>query len=287
MFSFIQKITLASTLLTSVAPQALAAGLEIKSFGAGAAGFHVTSHLIMGKSEALLVDAQFTRSEATKLADMIAATGRKLQTVYVTHGHPDHYFGVEVLRKRFPEAHFVTNSEAMADITATGEEKLKAWKPMYKDDLTDTVPQLEVNDANSFKVDGEDVQIMKLAAGESAHAIAVNVPSLKTIIAGDALFDRVHLWLAEGRLDGFLANLSALKKSGAKNFLAGHSVDAKSQSASLIRNNEKYVASFKKALKTSKSVEEVAAKIKKQYPDYQLPIIADIAAKSLFVAKQK
>ena len=87
-------------------------------------GFLVTSNLILGEHEAVLVDAQFTRTHANHVVDMIKQNGRELKTVFVTHGHPDHYFGIDTLRKALPNAHYVATPDTIADLKATGAGKI-------------------------------------------------------------------------------------------------------------------------------------------------------------------
>ncbi len=50
-----------------------------------------TSTLVSGSSEALLIDAQHIRTDVSALGDLIERTGRRLTTIYVTHGHADHW----------------------------------------------------------------------------------------------------------------------------------------------------------------------------------------------------
>lgn len=67
--------------------------ISIDVFVGAENAFHVTSTIVSGEHDAVLIDAQFTRSDAQGLAEKIKATGKNLTTVYVTHGHPDHYWG--------------------------------------------------------------------------------------------------------------------------------------------------------------------------------------------------
>ena len=78
--------------------------LSIQTYTASDPGFAVNSHLLMSENDAILVDAQFTRSEAKRVGDMVKTSGRNLKMIYVTHGHPDHYLGLEILTKEFPDA---------------------------------------------------------------------------------------------------------------------------------------------------------------------------------------
>src|SRR5579863_1748945 len=78
------------------------APLSLEVYTADDKGIGVTSTLIYGEHEAILVDTQFRISDASKLADLIAAKGRRLTAILISHPHFDHYFGAAVLLKRFP-----------------------------------------------------------------------------------------------------------------------------------------------------------------------------------------
>ena len=66
-----------------------------------------SSTLIYGERDAVLVDALLTMNEGRALADWVAASGRNLTTIYITHGHGDHFFGASAILERFPAARMV------------------------------------------------------------------------------------------------------------------------------------------------------------------------------------
>jgi glyoxylase-like metal-dependent hydrolase (beta-lactamase superfamily II) len=78
-------------------------------------GVAVNSHLVLGKTEAVLVDGQLYKVDAEKVVSMIQASGKALKTVFLTHAHPDHYMGFAVIRDAFPAASFVTTAAVLAD----------------------------------------------------------------------------------------------------------------------------------------------------------------------------
>lgn len=86
-----------------------------------------TATLVTGESEALLVDAGFTRADGHRLAAEILDSGKKLTTVFVSHADPDFYFGAEVLADAFPDATFVATPIVIEHIQHSYEGKLKAW----------------------------------------------------------------------------------------------------------------------------------------------------------------
>src|SRR6185503_12145601 len=68
--------------------------------------------LIYGERDAVLVDAFMTVAQANALAAWVAARHRNLTTIYITHGHGDHWFGVATLLERFPHARAVGTPSA-------------------------------------------------------------------------------------------------------------------------------------------------------------------------------
>src|SRR3954467_14079042 len=67
--------------------------LKLQVYNASENSFGVASVIVSGKTDAVLIDAQFTLAEAEKVAEEIKAGGKKLTTIYVSHGDPDFYFG--------------------------------------------------------------------------------------------------------------------------------------------------------------------------------------------------
>lgn len=83
--------------------------------------FAVSSELLVGQREAMLIDAQFSRADAEQLVKRIQASGKTLSTIYISHGDPDFYFGLDVLKAAFPEAKILATAQTVAHIQATSE----------------------------------------------------------------------------------------------------------------------------------------------------------------------
>src|SRR5437660_6712736 len=69
--------------------------------------------LIYGKRDAVLVDALLTVEQAHALVDWVTASEKNLTTIYVTHGHGDHFFGIATLQERFPNARAVATADVV------------------------------------------------------------------------------------------------------------------------------------------------------------------------------
>ena len=92
------------------------AKLQIEVYTSGDRGFAVNSTLVYGNQDAILIDTQFLSNEARDLANLIKEKNRNLTTIYITHGHPDHYFGLAVLKPAFPNAKIVALATTIAGI---------------------------------------------------------------------------------------------------------------------------------------------------------------------------
>lgn len=89
--------------------------------------FSVSSVLIEGRHDAILINAQFGASDARKLVELIRASGKQLTTIYISHGDPDYYFGLATLQDAFPQARIVATAQTVAHIQQTQAGKLAYW----------------------------------------------------------------------------------------------------------------------------------------------------------------
>lgn len=279
---------LASLLLAAGAAQGAAPALQLDVYTAPPEGFGVTSTIISGPTEAILVDAQFRNSDAEKLADKIGSSGKKLKAIFVTHAHPDHYFGTAVLRKRFPGVPVYMTKAALKEFKQTLDAKIKQWGPIYKDEVPTDVPSPQVLPGRKLKVDGQVVQVVRDLQGDAKGPTNsyVWVPSANAEVAGDIVFQRTHVWLAESSpktRKAWLASLRKLAKRRPKVVVAGHkrSVDSP-DSPGAIQFTADYIRSFEKAKASSHNADELIAKMKQKEADLALEQILTFSANAAF-----
>src|SRR5438093_3963769 len=281
-----KKAGLAGMLLALAAPAASAARppLQLDVYTAPPEGLSVTSTLISGPNEAILVDAQFRNSDAEKVAEKIAASGKKLKAIFLTHAHPDHYFGTAVLRKRFPGVPVYMTGAALKESKQTVAAKIKQWGPVYKDEIPTEVPAPQRLPRRKLKVDGQVVQVIADLQGDSKGPTNsyVWVPSASSEVAGDIVFQRTHVWLAESSPKTRKAWLAALRKLAGrhpKTVVAGHKRTTESpDSPGAIAFTRDYIRAFEAAKASSHNADELISKMKQSYSEVGLDMILTSSA---------
>jgi glyoxylase-like metal-dependent hydrolase (beta-lactamase superfamily II) len=257
-------------------------------FTGSPAGFLVDSTLIAGDKEAILIDAQFDLADAHRLVAMILESKKQLTTVYITHAHPDHYFGLAVIHEAFPRAKLVALPAVVAEIKATAQAKVKQWGPMYGD-LVPAHPVLPTAlQGTSLTLEGQTLELHGGVQGDAADNSYVWIPSIQTVVAGDIIYRGVHAWTAETNAASRAAwrktldQLAALKPV---TVIAGHKDPKLKDDVAGIEATRAYLDAFDAAVASSKTAAEVQSKVKAKFPEAQLDIILQLGAGAAFPAK--
>jgi glyoxylase-like metal-dependent hydrolase (beta-lactamase superfamily II) len=266
-------------------PEPPAPKLKLEVVTSSPDGFLVTSALISGAKEAVLIDSQFTLPDAKKVAEAVQASGKKLTTVFVTHFHPDHYFGFVTLKAAFPEAKLVALPATVELVKSSWQAKVKQWKPLYKDTISDKPELPEALTGNTIELEGEKLEIVGELQGDSHDNSYVWIPSLKTVIAGDLVYDDVFPWTAETTSDerkAWIASLDKLLALSPEKVVPGHQKPEKKLEPTSIQFTKDYLVAYDEALASSKNAKELQAKIKEKYPDVALDIVLKLGAEASF-----
>ncbi|PBC78651.1 glyoxylase-like metal-dependent hydrolase (beta-lactamase superfamily II) [Streptomyces sp. TLI_235] len=257
--------------------------LEIDVFTGPESAFFATSVLIMGQTAAILVDAQLTRSAGRELAEWIAGKGRRLLAIVVTHRHPDHYFGAEEVLKLFPEARLLAAPPVVDGIARTAAAKVAEWKPVYGDDIPDQpllpAPLLP----QPLMIDGQPIRVLALGQGDCEGSTVVHIPSIRTVLAGDFVYNGTHVWTADTdayrRID-WAHNLARIADLGADRVVAGHRAPGADDDAlRVLAFTGEYLQDFDRALAAHPhDPEALAAAMNERYGALTLPAILDLGA---------
>ena len=283
MLGRMKNLLVAAALLVG-ATAAAETKLTTTVYTASPTGFFVNSTIVAGENDAVLVDAQFSLADAHRLVAALLESKKNLTTIYITHFHPDHYFGLTVIKQAFPKAKIVTTASSLAEIKTTWKAKTKQWGPMYGQ-LVPTTPVLPVALAGkSITLEGQTLEI-RAGQGDSADNTYVWIPSTKTVITGDIVFNGVHPWTAESNAasrKAWIKTLDELAALGPTMVVAGHKDPKTKDDVAAIEQTRAYLEAFDAAVASSKTSAEVQQKIKAKYGALQLDIILQLGADAAF-----
>src|SRR6201998_1357323 len=150
----------------------------------------MASTLIYGARDAVLVDAFMTVKQANALADWGGARGRNLTTIYITHGHGDHWFGVGTLLERFPNAKAVATPDTIKVMrqNASPQALEGAWKVSFPGQVPDKLVIADELKGNALDLEGSELAAVELGHTDTENTTCLHVPSIGLVVAGDAAY---------------------------------------------------------------------------------------------------
>ncbi|MBW3118121.1 MBL fold metallo-hydrolase [Providencia rettgeri] len=244
--------------------------------------FPVSSEIISGSSEVVLIDAQFQKNDAQQLVDKIKKLNKKLTTIYISHSDPDYYFGLDTLTSAFPEAKVIATANTVDAIKATKDGKLAYWGGVLKDEAPTHVIVPEVIKGDYFTVDGEKLEIKGLD-GVSPDRTYLWVPSLKAVVGGVIVSDNIHVWVADTQTEesrkNWLQTLKDIKALNPATVVPGHFTGASKLDVATVSFTQKYLQDFESAYKTSKNSGELIQKVAAKYPQLDDKSSLELSAK--------
>jgi glyoxylase-like metal-dependent hydrolase (beta-lactamase superfamily II) len=267
-----------------------ASQLHLQVFTSPPEGIAVNSTLVYGDKDAILIDAQFRLSDAHRLVAMILESKKNLTTVYVTHPHPDHYFGLVVIRQAFPNAKFVALPRVVEGIKASCQNRVNAWKPQYGDNIPSNPIIPDALDGNTLTLEGETLQVFGPLQGDSAGDNSfVWIPSIKAIVGGDTLFSGAHFVFAPmtaAQKKDWAATVDQEAVFKPEIVIPGHQIAGAPNDASVLDFMKKYMKDSDEAQASSKTADEFKSKMKALYPNLGLDGLLNISAQAAFPAKK-
>lgn len=243
----------------------------------------VNSTIVLGETEALVIDAQYTKSGANAVADRIEASGRTLTQIFITHPHPDHYFGATTLLERFPDASVFATAETVEVMKATAAAKAKAATgqlgPEFPGEPVIPTPLTH----NALELEGHSLPLLPGLQGDTHGVTGVKIPDADTVVLGDVLFSGVHAWTADSSAESRAAwarQLDALAElDGVTRFIPGHQTPEADQTAEALRSTKAYLATFDAVVSDSQGSEAIIAEMSSAYPDLAGGFFLQLGAK--------
>lgn len=228
--------------------------------------------LIYGSKDAILVDAFMTVEQATTLAEWVASKRKNLTKIYITHGHGDHWFGVGTILERFPHARVVAtpNSIGVMRLNASTDVLDAIWNAAFPGVIPRNLVIAEELQGNAMDLEGHELISVELGHTDTEHTTCLHVPSIGLVVAGDAAYNDVHLYLAESnhtkRLE-WIAALDKIEAFNARAVVASHKRPANDDRPGIVEETRQYIRDFDRLVETTKTTQELYDEMLKLYPN--------------------
>jgi glyoxylase-like metal-dependent hydrolase (beta-lactamase superfamily II) len=226
--------------------------------------------LISGERDAVLVEALLTH-QARDLADWVAAHGKNLTTVYITHGHGDHWFGLGVILERFPEARALALPTVIEQMRqGSTPELLATWNGLFPGKIPDDLVLAEPLSDHTIDLEGHDLVAVELGHTDTDGTTCLHVPEIGLVVAGDAVYNDVHQYLRESGPDGrreWIDALDTIESLHPRAVIAGHQRAGRDDGPEIIEETRDYIRDFDRVVDTAETARELYDQMLDLYPE--------------------
>jgi glyoxylase-like metal-dependent hydrolase (beta-lactamase superfamily II) len=235
-----------------------------------------SSTLICGERDAVLVDAFLTVAQARALVEWVATSGKNLTAIYVTHGHGDHFFGIGALQDRFPNAKAVATPGVVKVMQkqASPESVANFWNARYPAQIPERLVIAEELEGNVIDLEGRELVAIELGHTDTDNTTCLHVPSVGLVVAGDAVYNDVHLYLTESNAQTrreWISALDTIEALRPRAVIAGHKKPGTDDNPRIIEETRQYIRDFDRLAQTATTARELYDQMLALYPNRANP----------------
>jgi glyoxylase-like metal-dependent hydrolase (beta-lactamase superfamily II) len=232
--------------------------------------------LIAGERDAVLVDTFLTMDQNAQLAEQVAAAGKNLTHVYITHPHGDHFFGLTALKQRFPRMQAVATDRVVERMPSQLEPAMfdDVFRRAFPGQIPDDPGIAERLDDEALVLEGHELIPVDAGFTDTADSTSLHVPSLGLIVAGDVVYNGIHPYLAEttpATRREWIEALDRLEALAPRAVVAGHKVPDHDDDPRHIAETRRYLRDFDRLDQTTSAPRELFDAMIRRHPDRANP----------------
>jgi glyoxylase-like metal-dependent hydrolase (beta-lactamase superfamily II) len=227
--------------------------------------------ILTGEREAVLVDTAFLLPDTQPIIDALMATGKELTTVLVSHAHPDHYFGIDLVREAFPGVEVYARQPVIEQISEF-KAKIIHWQELFAGDVPHTLRVPKPIEGDAVTLEGKRIELIDLYMIESLFATAFYLPDEKTLIAADLVYADAHHYMSDvGDPDAWIGELERVRDGyDIEHVIPGHGAAGGPE---LIEASIRYLTDWREVAQPGVRGVEIARQMMDRYPDYALGLL--------------
>lgn len=234
----------------------------------------VSTTLVYGRREAVLIDPPLTAAQAERVADRVETAGRRLTYIFATHAHGDHWFTAASLADQFPGAQVVATSGTIKQMHRAAQARAGFWDKILPDQIpASPVIATAIEDIGKrLSLEGHELPIIEVGHSDTDDTSVLHVPDLDLVIAGDVVYNGVHQYLVESRdggRDAWRRAIDVVETLGVGKLVAGHkNPEFDDEAARQILQTRRYLADVDEVLETEPTPEGFYHAMIQRYPHH-------------------
>jgi glyoxylase-like metal-dependent hydrolase (beta-lactamase superfamily II) len=184
----------------------------------------LSTTMIQGHSDAVLVDPPFTREQAHAVSDWVRASNKNITHIFVTHGHGDHWFTAGMLADEF-DAQIVATAGTIEQMHRNVAMRDAVWDRLFPGQIPENNVTAVPAENNRIDLEGKQLNIVEVGHTDTDATSVLHAPDLDLVIAGDTVYNGVHLYLAEsadGGRDKWRSAIGIVESLNPRWIVAGH-----------------------------------------------------------------
>ncbi|WP_229871262.1 MBL fold metallo-hydrolase [Streptomyces phaeofaciens] len=250
----------------------------------------MSTTLIYGEKNAVLVDPPLTIEQTRRVGDWVEQSGKHLEHIYITHGHGDHWFGSGPLVERFPGTVVLASEDSIRLMRKQGSAEFR--KEQVDNLFPGQVPPSPVLarpvPPQGILLEGNVLRSVEVGHSDTDDTTVLHVPSIGLVVAGDVVYNGVHVYLSESADGGraeWLQALDAVERLAPRHVVCGHKNKALPDSPATIEETRQYIRDADRLLKETTSQIEFFNAMCSLHPERLNPAVVWLTATALMDAQ--
>ncbi|MFF9815381.1 MBL fold metallo-hydrolase [Streptomyces sp. NPDC014006] len=233
------------------------------------------THIIETRNQLVLVDGQFLAPYARAFRDYADSLGKPIERLYLSHRHPDHWFG---LGTAFTDIPVYALSETMTFVREHGEDSISDHGKLGDLAPDRIVVPKQVASPGEETIDGVRYVFDRVTDTEIDYILTIRLPETGVYFAQDLIYSGTHLYLTT-HMDHWTRVLQEMLVSDYELFMPGHGLPADKNE---VARNIEYLAAARQAIGNGLTGEAFKNFMLQRYPERKCPGIFDIYLPRLF-----
>jgi glyoxylase-like metal-dependent hydrolase (beta-lactamase superfamily II) len=231
-----------------------------------------TSTLIFGAREAVLVDPLMTVREATALANWVALHDRTVTTIYITHGHGDHYLGLPVVLDQFRDAQVMAAAGTVRQMLQPDTQALdNSLRASFPGQIADTIPLPEPLNQPEIQLEGSAIEVIEAGHTDTLDTTCLRVPDLGLIVSGDVAYNHCHMYVGDTTPESRAEWIAALDQLAAlypTEVVCGHKDPTEGNPPTALNESRGYLEYYGQLRQAGLPDQELFDAMVNRYPDW-------------------